>query len=517
LLSGIVLSTALPLIYFNKEVVLTNLTILNNSESISETKILSTPETHWLVDVLGTFYLIGTLFLLFKLILQLKQLKQFLNQKDNQSPLKTNHIISDKNIQPFSFFQWIIYNPKLHSKPELQAIITHEEVHVKQLHSLDILLIELFCILQWFNPIVWFYRTTIKQNLEFLADTQNNHVKTHKKEYQYILLKQTITNHQLAIVNPFFNSLIKKRIVMINQNPSHKLNALKSLLILPVLAIFLMSFNVKKNYIFNDTYAEGNVANRLEFVIDKATTDAELLKMKTDLAKAQYDFSYTTVRNNDGEIKNLSIEISSGNKAKGEVSSRYNSASDNDTISPTYIFVDTAINKISIGNGTAETSKNQYNVVNIDDDGPNSTKEIIIKEINGEKQVTVNGSVVSENQAENSESKNSFIIVKQQEEEHNTDAKLKSNSKKHVVIRSGGEEDADVTIIEEEGGGFLFTDTDNNKEPLFYLDGKKTDSKSINSLNPNEIKSVNVIKGVSAIERYGEKAKNGVIEITTKK
>ncbi|MGB3145078.1 MAG: M56 family metallopeptidase, partial [Maribacter sp.] len=383
---------------------------------------------------------------------------------NNPSALNTNHIISDKNIQPFSFFHWIIYNPKLHSKPELQAIIAHEEVHVKQLHSLDILLIELFCILQWFNPIVWFYRTTIKQNLEFLADAHNNHIKTNKKEYQYILLNQSITNHQLALVNPFFNSLIKKRIVMINQNPSHKLNALKSLLILPALAIFLMSFNVKKNYIFNYSYTENNSTNRLEFVIDKATTDTELLKMKSDLAKVQYDFSYTTVRNKNGEIENLSIEISGGNKAKGEVSSRYNSASDNDTISPTYIFVDTGINKISIGNGTTETSK---------------------------KQVTLNGSIVSENQ-----------VV---------------NSKKQVVIRSGGKEDADVTIIEEEGGGFLSTDTDNDKEPLFYIDGKKTDSEVIKNLNPNEIKSMNVLKGVSAVEKYGEKAKNGVIEITTKK
>ncbi|MGB3143331.1 MAG: M56 family metallopeptidase, partial [Maribacter sp.] len=185
MLSGILLSTALPLIYFNKEVVVTNFPILNTTEYLSETKILATPETHWFLNILGTFYLIGTLFLFFKLILQLKRLKQFLNQKNNPSPLKTNHIISDENIQPFSFFQWIIYNPQLHSKPALEAIIAHEQVHATQLHSLDILLTELFCILQWFNPVVWFYRTSIKQNLEFLADAHNNHIKTNKKEYQY--------------------------------------------------------------------------------------------------------------------------------------------------------------------------------------------------------------------------------------------------------------------------------------------------------------------------------------------
>ena len=515
LLLGIVLSISLPFVYFSQDVVITEVSFTNSAESIPEKKLASSPDTEWLLDGIMVIYLLGTLYLGFKFILQFRRLKQFLSLNNGPNPSKKNHIISDKNIQPFSFFHWIIYNPKMHSPTALEAIIAHEEVHVRQRHSLDILLVELFCILQWFNPIVWYYRTAIKQNLEFLADAHNNHIKTNKKEYQYVLLHQSISEHQFAIVNPFFNSLIKKRIVMINSNPSHQLNALKSLLVLPVLAFFLLSFNVKKNYIFKDTPLEREVSKRLEFIIDKNTTDADLLQMKSDLAKAQFDFSYTTVRNQEGEIQNLSIEISGGNTSKGEVSSRYNSASDNDTISPTYIVIDTAINKISIGNGPEETTGNQINLVTIDKGEPNSSQKIVIREVGDKKQVAVDSRIISKNDTVNYKSKNSIIIVEHQNE-NNADTTIPSNSKKHVVIRSGGEEDADVTIIEKEGDGFLFTDTENDKEPLFYVDGKKSDSEAIKNLNPNKIKSMNVLKGVSATKKYGETAKNGVIEIITK-
>ena len=71
--------------------------------------------------------------------------------------------------------------------------------------------------------------------------------------------------------------------------------------------------------------------------------------------------------------------------------------------------------------------------------------------------------------------------------------------------------------MEEEGNGFIFLTTTDGKEPLVYIDGEKSDSKFLKSLDPNQIASMNVLKGTAAVKKYGKKAKDGVIEITIKK
>jgi hypothetical protein len=389
------------------------------------------------------------------LLRQSLDLKKVLNNGERLILPATIHIKTKATIQPFSFFNSIVYNPSLHSERELEAIIAHEEVHAAQFHSLDIIMMEIFLILQWFNPIAWLYRIAVKQNLEFLADTENRQIKTNKKAYQYILLLRAVGNHHLSIVNPFFNSLIKKRIVMINQQKSHKLKALKSILILPLLAFFLFSFNVREVHSYKINSQSDSTQKTIELLIDKNTTDSQLLKIKADLAKEKFDFSYTTVRNKDGEIQNISIEISSGNKKNGEVSSRFNSVSVNDIIDPTYIIIDTEKNSILFKNA---------------DENSKATK---IK-------------------------KSSF------------------GNNKQISISSSTTEDHDFKIVEKEGNGFMFVTSDNNQEPLFYINGEKSDSATVNNLNESNIKAINVIKGDKAIEKYGKDAKYGVIEIITK-
>ena len=102
----------------------------------------------------------------------------------------------------------------------MEQIIAHEKVHANQYHSIDILLTQLACVVLWFNPFIWLYNKDLKQNLEFSADhdTVNNAVC--KKAYQYTLLKTSVPTYQLALSNNFYNSLIKKRIVMLQKSKS---------------------------------------------------------------------------------------------------------------------------------------------------------------------------------------------------------------------------------------------------------------------------------------------------------
>ena len=454
LLSGLILSILFPLFYVTNTI---NAPIFDLTAANAAIPALSEPST---INALNpysfiiTLYLIGVFILFIKLFRQGLDLKRVLNTGERVKLTATVHIKTKVTIQPFSFFNNIVYNPSLHSEKELEAIVAHEEVHAAQLHSLDIILMEVFLILQWFNPIVWLYRIAVKQNLEFLADTENHQIKTNKKAYQYILLQRAVGNHHLSIVNPFFNSLIKKRIIMINQQKSHKLKAFKSLLILPFLAFFLVSFNVREVYSYKNISQSDSIQNTIELLIDKNTSDSKLLKIKADLAKDKFDFSYTTVRNKNGEIKNISIEISGGNKKNGEVSSRFNSVSDNDTIDPTYILIETDNNSILFRTGDV------------------TNKATKIK-------------------------------------------KSTTGNNKKISISTTTTEDYDFKIVEKEDNGFMFVTTDGKEGPLFYIDGKKSDAKTLNNLDESTIKSMNVIKGGEAIEKYGKEAKHGVIEIIT--
>ncbi|GGD71347.1 hypothetical protein GCM10011412_06160 [Maribacter cobaltidurans] len=384
---------------------------------------------------------------------------------------------------------------------------------------------ELFLILQWFNPFTWLYRKSLKENLEFLADAHVYESQKDKKEYQYLLLKQAVGQQNLSIVNPFFNSLIKKRIVMINQNPSKKLKALRSLFIVPFLAIFLLSFNVRTKYTFKDTQQNVSQDNIIELIIEKTTTDKELVKIKNDLKKDNIDFSYTTVRNEDGEISSLSIQVSGNNKNGTEFSSSHNSQSDNDTIDPTYIIIDTDNYSISIGNGKNNIlHKSEHSSVWIQkSDDAEGQNEIIIKKIDGKKHITINGEEVSDEDLKEMDihvDDDSFILIDKNDENDSKEnvviRKVSPGSSKHVIIKSNPDADHDVEIIEKESDGFFFLDTDGDKEPMFLIDGKVSTEKQVKKLDPGNIKSINVIKGSKAVKKHGKKAANGVIEITTK-
>ncbi len=151
----------------------------------------------------------------------------------------------NRNIIPFSFGNAVFINNKLHSEEELQDIIRHEFVHVKQRHTLDILWSEWLCIINWYNPFAWMLKRSIRQNLEFIADNKVLQNGVDRKQYQYLLLK-VIGNNHFSIATKFNFSSLKKRIVMMNKLQSAKLQLVRFLFIVPLLAVILISFRQKK-------------------------------------------------------------------------------------------------------------------------------------------------------------------------------------------------------------------------------------------------------------------------------
>ncbi len=154
--------------------------------------------------------------------------------------------VLEEPVSPFSFWQTVYINPSMHKEKELVTILEHEKVHVKQWHSLDIILAELSVVFYWFNPGIWLMKKAVKENLEFITDEKILKKGVDRKTYQYSLLDVGNLTPSVAIVNNFNLSDLKKRIKMMNAKRSSRLTLSRYLFALPVLLITTLAFTVSK-------------------------------------------------------------------------------------------------------------------------------------------------------------------------------------------------------------------------------------------------------------------------------
>lgn len=155
----------------------------------------------------------------------------------------------DEKIIPFSFGGSIYINLQLHTENEKEEIILHEYVHIRQKHTMDILLAELLCIVNWYNPFAWMIRHAVRQNLEFIADHKVLESGLDRKGYQYHLLK-VVGEPRYRLANSFNFSSLKKRIVMMNKMKSTGLHLVKFLFIVPLAGVLLIAFRDKVDGVF---------------------------------------------------------------------------------------------------------------------------------------------------------------------------------------------------------------------------------------------------------------------------
>ncbi len=190
-------------------------------------------EINWYL-VIGIVYSIGILGFLLKLAFDFYSLSKVLKGKSIQKQADFQFIDVTENLAPFSYFNSIVYNSSLYSETELESILEHEKVHSTQNHTIDVLITRFFCVVFGSIRCIWLYKKAILQNLEFIADSEASKRLSDKKAYQLALVKITTQENCVALTNHFYQSLIKKRIVMLNKNQSKKRNSWKYALVLPL-------------------------------------------------------------------------------------------------------------------------------------------------------------------------------------------------------------------------------------------------------------------------------------------
>ena len=170
------------------------------------------------------------------------------------------------NRAPCSFGNTIFINPENYDWETYNQILIHEKIHVSGRHTLDILLAEIALVIQWFNPFVWLYRREVENNLEFLTDA---HVLLHRdverSAYQLSLLRVSAPHLLFSITNNYNQSLLKRRIVMMNSKRSSLQTVWKYFFLIPMLAALMCALN-------RPTVALAATTNKLPLLTTADTT-----------------------------------------------------------------------------------------------------------------------------------------------------------------------------------------------------------------------------------------------------
>lgn len=192
-----------------------------------------------LSEWIGYLYLAGVVVLLVRLAVQAFSLYRLIVRMPEKEINGVRIKCLNDPSGPFSFFGWIFMNPAAVKEDEISEILTHEMAHVKQHHSVDVLLAEMVSICCWMNPFAWLLKREVRLNLEFLADRKVMEAGFATKSYQYHLLGLAY-NHKYGLSNNFNFSHLKQRIIMMNKKKSNGAGHIKyALFTLPAFALLV--------------------------------------------------------------------------------------------------------------------------------------------------------------------------------------------------------------------------------------------------------------------------------------
>lgn len=331
-------------------------------------------------------------------------------------------------IRPFSFWRNIYVNVHNHADGELTEIFKHEQVHVRELHTVDVLLAELCSVLCWFNPGMWLLRHAIRENLEFITDRSVLRSGVDRRAYQYSLLG---AGRQLeaypAIAQGFNFKNLKTRIMMMNKKHSSRLHLGKYLFAVPVIAIFALFFTMSRAAYLPQTDTVIHTA--------KAKRETSVLK----IVGTASDSTEAPLMILDGK------ELEKGFDIK--------------TIDPETI---ESVSVLKDAGGTA---------------------------IYGERGA------------------HGVVLITTKAKAKKDAAKRDTSELREIQVVGYGTKD--VTKGKSAGGGDL-------DGVLVIIDGKETTTAAFRGISPDDIKAIDVLKGKAATDKYGDKGKKGVIEVTMK-
>jgi TonB-dependent SusC/RagA subfamily outer membrane receptor len=422
--------------------------------------------------------------------------------------------ITKKDVHPFSFFSKIVLSEKTLASRNLEMIVCHENIHVKEKHTLDILFTEILFMLQWFNPFAWLIKDAVKNNLEYKTDHQVTQ-QFNPQNYQMAMVALADKKGVAPFLTAFNGSQLKNRIIMMKKKTENKYTFIKQLAVLPTLAVLVMGLSareVKTKIIEPETVKSVEILpekGALEIDGNKALSNVLDIK-KGDASLYIHPSDYVPATHPGFE------KIIETNKKKLETRETFYAA-DNETL----IFT-------MPGSGEEKVATKGKNELNAQVSPDTESRVMKRESSNGaskEHQYPVKGKITDQKKDDSAGiktkgigSKGKPLYVVDGEEKDNIEYLNPENIKSISVLKDKsatelyGERAKDGVILIETKAYKPFAPNDK----VVIVDGLKFDG-NINDIPVNDISSISVLKGEAASPKvYGEKAKNGVVIVNTK-
>ena len=452
-------------------------------------EIATTPEPQLWQILLPTLFIIGvvvtlghTLTSMFRILMLIKR-----SEKHPQPDGITICVTGNDQIQPFSWMHYIVMNRRDYEDCN-PAILAHERGHIRLRHSWDLLLVDLLTALQWFNPAMWMLRQDLRAIHEYEADGEVLSQGINARQYQYLLISKASGIGGYSIANGISHSTLKNRITMMLHKKSECRSLLKLLALIPIVGLALAL----------------NARTVTDYVYDEPQKQQPVKKGK----KAG------TIKVNGQEIK--VVEQDDIVTMEGEVEAPAQESPADDAFDvveqmPEYPGGPKALMEFLNNNvqypAEAEKAGIQGRVIAtfvVEKDGSISNAKVVksvdplldaealrvIDAMPNWKPGMQNGTVV----------------------------RVKYTVPLSFHLDGGGEE---IDHLCREDGTIVEIDIENGDttivKPLFIVDGKVMDGRKVYSINPKTIERYYMQNGQEAIDKYGEKAKGGVVLITLKK
>ena len=470
---------------------------------------------------------------------------------------------------PFSFFRNLFWREGLPVHDETgQRMLKHELTHIEQYHSYDKLFVAFTTYLFWMNPFYWLIRKELEVVHEFIADEEAV-AGEDAAVLAEMLLKAHYHSNSLSVGQSFFYSSIKRRIIMLTSSKKVSYSYVRRILVLPVaLAIVaLLSFTIKDQLDQNQLTEESIVQSQLDSIPAKYR-DPKTGKIKGSF---QIDIDGDIAIFKDVKTKKKLFEVPLNELGGNKPADRIELVLANTLASG--LPMDNSSNFIFIADSSApgKQIKEEKKFIVITDGNATLDTVLLMKEgfpippippvppvAPGKPVIIINGKEVSPADLKTLDP-SSIKTIEIREGEQGASlpsskivrvdasgAKVEPGKQVFTIIidstnHKGGQviiKTSDDQVAEKTGNDsktLTYTTTDKDgkktityvqkattktelpKDVLYIMDGKEISEKEMKDLSPNMIQSITVLKGESAKALYGEKGKNGVMEIKTKK
>ena len=244
ILGCLIMSFAIPLVHFTGG---TNPTVDMVRQAVLLPEVLingnANEQSVWSwADIIVCIYTLGVVAIFTMTVVQTVRLTKQLRQCEHITDNRGNTIVlTDCATSPFCLFHYIVMSRDDYANNR-SFILTHEQEHIRLRHSIDLIILQVATILQWFNPFVWLIGKNLKAIHEFEVDEAVLNKGIDATQYQQFLVVKAVGNRLQPFANNLNKESLKRRIIMMNQKKSNRWMMLKALFVIPVATLAVSVF-----------------------------------------------------------------------------------------------------------------------------------------------------------------------------------------------------------------------------------------------------------------------------------